>query len=124
MHQSFSRWIPIPDVKGMYHLDRIERISDGVAFILINRNRDVIRLIWPSIADCRVTDESYREDCWIGDSAAGWSFYVSKDSPELAAFREASRLWPVGTMHFLLIGDEVVDVFAETMPTAERLEKL
>ncbi len=123
MHESFEKWTPAPFVDGMYDVADIAWTTEGLAVTMIPDGGRAaatggsIRLLWPSVCAYRVTDESYREDCWIADPAKAWSFFVSDASPELVRYRADSTLWLAETGHFLVVGTNfVLDVFADAPP--------
>ena len=125
MHQSFARWRPVSSIMAFCDNDGIAWTQEGVVVTLVPDGRrydghPTVRLCWPCIVSWRVTEESYREDCWISDPSQVRSFFVSRASPELAQLRLQSCLLPASTLHFLLVGANlVVDVFADVYPTIE-----
>lgn len=123
MHESFEKWMPDPAVNGMYDIVDIAWTVEGLTVTVIPDGGSAaattgpIRLIWPSCCAYCVTDERYREDCWIADPAHAWSFFLSDDSPALARYRTGSALWPAEIRHYLVVGTNyTLDIFAAEPP--------
>ena len=118
MERTFERWTA-GEYSG-YKLD-VENIllDKGLSIILRPENSTMkgLQLHWEHFVCYQVTDESYREDCWISDPKDYWAFYVSDDSEKLKVYRGKSTLLPKHTRHFLLVGtNTVVDVLAPNNP--------
>ena len=114
--KSFEHWLPDGGRKMFYDVLEV-RFADGIQ-ILMGAEEHTILLHWPRFVCCHVSDEAYREDCWIRDPKHAWSFFVSTDSALLRAYRTASCLLPETTHHYRLIGtNEVVDLLSQDTPT-------
>lgn len=74
-------------------------------------------LAWESIYSYRVTNESFREDCWIGEEEEGWPFYIFHQSPDLDQIKaENQALAGEGIQHFRIVGEDVVDILSSEEP--------
>ena len=141
MDRSFSRWRPgtppapggslKPALDSIYDLDGVSMGADGFTFTMVPdglRRRELagqkILLTWEYVLAFQVTQETYREDCWVSRPEAAWSFYVSACSPLLADLRQKSAFFPEKAFHFLLIGTSLVaDILAEGPPQVRFAEK-
>ena len=124
---SFVRWMPHPQTERMYDLDQVAWTPDGMLAFTMLQTEDShrLRLTWPwsAVVSYQVSDETYREDCWIPPGEEPWCFFVSDDSPWLEEYRANSALLLEGTRHYLLVGTNLIaDVLASEPPRVERLE--
>ena len=126
---SFQRWLPTAADGGMYDVAEVHHNTDGLTLILTpdgpdrrSRTPHRLLLVWESALACQISNETYREDCWISDPQEARSFFVSRESSWLAACRAGSVLFPADAYHFLIVGtDMIADVLAADYPivTAE-----
>ena len=126
---SFQRWLPTAADGGMYDVAEVHHNTDGLTLILTpdgpdrrSRTPHRLLLVWESALACQISNETYREDCWISDPQEAWSFFVSRESSWLAACRAGNVLFPADAYHFLIVGtDMIADVLAADYPivTAE-----
>ena len=140
MDRSFSRWRPgmppapggslKPALDSIYDLDGVSMGADGFTFTMVPdglRRWELagqkILLTWEYILAFQITQETYREDCWVSQPEDAWSFYVSACSPLLADFRRKSGFFPEKAFHFLLVGTSLVaDILAEGPPQVRFVE--
>ena len=74
-------------------------------------------LVWESIYSYRVTNESFREDCWIGEEEEAWPFYIFHQSPDLDQIKaENQALAGERIQHFRIVGEDVVDILSSEEP--------
>ena len=103
---SFVRWTPHPRTERMYDLDKVEFRDDGLVFTMLQdddwRHDHRLRLtwIWGTVVSYQVSEETYREDCWLPPGEEPWSFFVSDASPWLEEYRANSTLLLEGTRHY------------------------
>jgi len=126
---SFQRWLVSAADSGMYDVTEVHHGTDGLILILTpdgpdrkTRTPHRLRLVWETVLTYQISNETYREDCWISDPRDAWSFFVSRESSWLAACRAGSVLFPADALHFLIVGtDMIADVLAADFPivTAE-----
>ena len=71
---SFQRWLPTAADGGMYDVAEVHHNADGLTLILIpdgpdrrSRTPHRLLLVWESALACQISNETYREDCWISD---------------------------------------------------------
>ena len=115
MELSFERWLPEGAKPCFYDVQDV-RFSDGVQVLLVAKDHAPLLLRWERYVCCHVSDEAYREDCWVSDPKDAWSFFVSEDSALLQAYRTGSCLPPEATRHYLLVGsDSVVDLLSHLL---------
>ena len=126
---SFVRWTPHPRTERMYDLDKVEFRDDGLVFTMLQdddwRHDHRLRLtwIWGTVVSYQVSEETYREDCWLPPGEEPWCFFVSDASPWLEEYWANSGFLPEDTRHYLLVGTNLIaDVLASEPPRVERLE--
>ena len=122
---SFQRWPISAADGGMYDVAEVHHGADGLTLILMpdgpdrkSRAPHRLRLVWEHVLACQISNETYREDCWVSDPRDAWPFFVSRESSWLTASRAGSVLFPEDALHFLIIGTDVLtDVLAAEYPT-------
>ncbi len=120
-NDAFTRWIPVEGCDAVYDVEDVCISADGLTVTMIpddldrkKRGSRKIKLTWPRFCAYQVSQETYREDLWIKDPQAAWTFYRSKASSLLEQFKRGSVLFSKNTVHFLLVGTNlIVDVLAE-----------
>ncbi len=124
MDSCFEKWWPFPLQDTMYDLQDLSIGKDGFTFFLrpdgIRRtalSTHTVTLVWASVERFQVTDERYCEDCWCRERREAWPFFRATESPWLADLRKTSPLVPANTVHYRLVGTNlVVDILADRPP--------
>ena len=70
------------------------------------------------------TNESYREDCWLDEGEDYWPFYKLEESFYLSFFKSTNIIYQDEEIyHYMIIGEEVVDVLAGRDPLVYLIEE-
>lgn len=131
MESTFIKWYPYPDLDTLYDVEDVFIGHEGFVFTLVPdgmRKEELegqkILLSWPSIISYQISEELYREDCWIPSPESGWSFFQSRKSAYLEQFREKSAFFPEDAIHFLLVGTNLIaDILSSYFPTVTVISK-
>lgn len=79
--------------------------------------QEKIILEWTDIYSYVLTNETYREDLWISDKKEYWPFYKAENSEYINYFKNInSRYRDDEVIHFMIIGEEVLDILAFNEP--------
>ncbi len=131
IQELFQKWIPTNNLGNAYDIEDMAW-GDEISFTLVADKKRVkqdnihcFKLTWDSsnIISCSITDETYRADCWDLDFENNGRFYTSKNSDYIENFKQKSPLFPDDTIHFLIVGTNmIVDVLAKVYPTVSIIE--
>jgi len=120
---TFEKWIPLDKVTQSYDVDNVYYGKAGITFSLIPDGPGVhehypkLLLTWEDILSYKISKEEYCPEHWAQSPDSAWTFYVSKASPYLDEFKSTSELFPEDSIHFLLIGTNLIaDVLATNYP--------
>ena len=111
MDRSFSRWRPgmppapggslKPALDSIYDLDGVSMGADGFTFTMVPdglRRWELagqkILLTWEYILAFQITQETYREDCWVSQPEDAWSLLCQRLLPSSGGFPAEKRLLP------------------------------
>ena len=124
---TFTLWFPFPsnELASMYDVYRVILGPVGVTVIMIpdgpRKNEfKCIKLSWSSFVAYQVSEETFRNDCWVTAQQEQGAFFISKNSLCLQTFQKNSILFPKDTMHYLLVGTNLIfDVLSAEAPLIE-----
>ena len=124
---NLHKWFPFPanELDTMYDVHSVE-LSGGKLIVTMlpngkrNHELNCIRLSWEIFISYQVSEETFRDDCWVGNPQDAWSFWAGDNSQYLQSFKAASTLFPDKAMHYLFVGTNLIaDILAVGKPKIE-----
>ena len=115
----FDRWLENDGFDDFTFLSSIGFEDGAFTLRLEDKSHDFPKLtmVWEDIISYRVTNESYREDLWISDEDDYWPFLRTDTSAYIRDFKDKNIILKDEKIyHFMIIGEEVVDVLAKNDP--------
>ncbi len=124
---NLQRWLPLPsdELDTMYDVHSIKLGKNGLTVIVFpggQRKNELkgVRLSWETFISYQITEETFRDDCWVATPQEAWTFWVGEHSQYLQSFKSTSTLFPDNTLHFLFVGTNLIaDILAVGYPTIE-----
>ncbi len=125
-------WLPLPadELDTMYDVHKVTLGKSGLTVIMLpdgqrKKASKGIQLSWETFVSYQVTEESFRDDCWVAAPQDAWSFWVGEHSQYLQSFKSTSTLFPDRVLHFLFVGTNLIaDILATGYPTIEHYDLL
>ena len=115
----FDRWLENAGFDGFTFLSSIGFEDGDFILRLEGKSQDFPKLtmVWEDIISYRVTNESYREDLWISDEDDYWPFFKTDTSHYIREFKDKNNILKDEKIyHFMIIGEEVIDILAKNDP--------
>ncbi len=124
MDNRYEKWLPFAPRDTRYDVDRVAVGPGGFSVVLVPDGKHKaglrghsVTLTWARAAALQISDECWREDCWFASPEKGWTFYRSESSPYLEQFRAKCPPVPPETVHYLLVGTNLVaDILSDQPP--------
>lgn len=122
---TFIHWFPVPasELDSSYDVYQVILGPVGVTVIMVpegTRKNELkcMKLSWESFIAYQVSEETFRDDCWVTTPQEEGAFFISKTSAYLQSFQNHSLLFPKDTIHFLLVGTNLIfDVLSSQYPS-------
>lgn len=123
---TLEHWFPVPenDLASMYDVHKVILGPVGVTIIMVpdslkkKTQKKCIKLFWETFISYQVSEETFRNDCWVTSPENEGTFFLGKNSLYLNSFKETSTLFPDNALHFLLVGTNLItDILSTEYPT-------
>ena len=126
--KDWNKWLGDKNIEK-YNYASFVGYEDGYFTVLLesfdNKNdKNKVKLVWENIYSYMETNESYREDCWLDEGEDYWPFYKLEESLYLSFFKTTNVIYQDEEIyHYMIIGEEVVDVLAGSDPLIYFIEE-